>query len=297
MKLTRDNFGELMTPIHRKIFWNAYREKAEQFSDLFKVDAMRQKVESYPHLGGFGMWDSNTEGNDINEDSMSEGPVATFEAERYDKGYSLTWELIKDDLYNVMKGMGKGGSASALGMGLRSTLETQTHNVINNGFSNTGYDGKALFADDHPLVDSTAEGNNLLSGAISDANVKTGLSLIRKHVNEAGLKIQAKADILFGAANIEWDIYTILQSGNVAGTLSNDKNVIPKLRAVISDYLTDGYWGVKDSNFENLMLKWREKPLFDSQFIPKKVDYFMYGYARWDEGYVDWRGICASPGA
>ena len=296
MKLTRDNFGELLTPVHKKIIWDAYREKAPQFVNLFDVENMVKKDQSYPHLGAYGLWSTNTEGNTINEDQMSEGPVATFEAERYDKGYSLTWELVKDDLYNVKKGLGKGGSARALGKGLRSTIETYCANVINNGFSNTGYDGTSLFANDHPLVDSASEGDNLITGAVNDTNVKAALTKLRNTPDAAGLICGTMADILFAAADKEWDVYTVLQSTGQAGTADNDKNVIPRLRPVIMDYLTDGYWGVKDSSYENLKMLWRDKPIFDSQQITKTVDWFMYGYARWDEGYMDWRGIVGSAG-
>jgi len=296
MKMSRDNFGDLLTPIHKKIIWLAYTEKEPQYTKMFKTDTMMQKTETYPHLGAFGMWSENTEGNTINEDQMSQGDEATFTAVRYDKGYSLTWELVRDDLYNVMKGLGKGGTAKALGKGLRVLIETQCAAVINGGFSNTGYDGVALFYNSHPLIDSDSVLDNLITGAVTDANVKAALTLIRGHVDEAGLPIGCKADLLWAAANKEWDVYTILGSTLVAGELSNDKNVIPKLRPFISDYLTDGYWGVQDTSYENLIFKWRDKPIFDSQKIPKTVDTFMFGYSRFDEGYVDPRGLVGSTG-
>lgn len=98
MKLNRDNFGDLLTPIHKKVFFEEYNEIPEQYSKIFKVDSMRKKQETFPHMGAFGMWDTNTEGNTINEDQMSQGETATLTAVRYDKGYSVTWELVQDDL-------------------------------------------------------------------------------------------------------------------------------------------------------------------------------------------------------
>lgn len=295
MKMTRDNFGVLLTPIHKKIIWEAYKEKAAQWIKMFMEEKMNKKTESVPHLGGFGMWQQNTEGNTINEDEMHEGETATFTAARYDKGYSLTWELVMDDLYNVMKGLGKGGSAKALGKGLRVLIETLCANVINTGFANTGYDGTSLFSNSHALVEG-GTCDNLITGAPSDTTVKDGLTLMRNQKDEAGLKIQAVADRLWAAANLEWIIYTILESKGPAGDLSNDGNVIPKLTPVIMDYLTDGYWGLQDSTFDNLKFKWREKPIFDSQPIPKTVDTFVYGYSRFTAGYEDWRGLIGSAG-
>jgi hypothetical protein len=298
MKMTRDNFGDLLTPIHRKIFFEAYTEKAPQYPQLFNTkDSMRKYQETFPHMGAFGMWDLNSEGNTINEDAMSEGDTATFTALRYDKGYSVTWELVRDDLYNVMKGMGKRGSATALGKGIRVRIETLCADVINDGFATTtGYDGVYLFSNSHPLADSASLGDNLITGAISDTTVKSAMTQPRDCVDEANLKVAARGNIVWAASNKEWDVYTILGSDKVAGVADNDKNVLTGIRPVIMDYLTDNYWGVADSNFENLKFMWRDQPIFDSQPLSKTVDYFMYGAARCAAGYVDWRGLVGSTG-
>jgi phage major head subunit gpT-like protein len=297
MKLTRDNFQQLLTPIHLKIIHNAYNEKPEQFPKAFKVITMRKKTETIPHMGGFGMWDSNTEGNTINEDEMNEGPVATFEAERFDKGYSVTWELTKDDLYGVMTGKGVKGDAKNLGAGLRRTKETRAAAVINNGFANVGYDGKALFAADHPLVDSADVLDNLMTGGLTPANVKLGMTKMRNQVDEAGNKIQAVARQLIVGPDLEFTAKEIVKSTNQAFELSNTKNSIEGLDPVIMDYIEGAKWALRDPSFDNLAFLVREKEWFDSQQLPKTVDFFVFGYARWDEGYYDVRGLVGSQGA
>ena len=178
MKMTRADFGELMTPIHKKIFFDSYNEVPKKYEKMFRVEKMTGKTQTYPHLGAFGLWQENTEGNDFNQDSFDEGAVASFEARRYDKSYEITWELMQDDQYNVFKGIGKGGSAKGLGRSLRATEETDTAKVILNGFANTGYDGKSLFAYDHPLINSTKKISNLIVGALTDENLKGALTLM-----------------------------------------------------------------------------------------------------------------------
>ena len=161
--MNREDFGVLMTPIHKKIFFNSYNEVPKKYPSIFKVDKMVKKDQTYPHLGAFGLWNTNTEGNTFNESEFGEGEIASFEAKRYDNSYILTWELMQDDQYNVMKGIGKGGSAKGLGRSLRATEETDCASVILKGFSNVGYDGKALFAKDHPLASSSGTVSNLLN--------------------------------------------------------------------------------------------------------------------------------------
>lgn len=299
--MTRDNFGVLMTPVHKKIFFDSYNELPKQYSKVFKIEKMTGKDQTYPHLGAFGLWDKNTEGSDFNEKSFGEGEVASFTANRYDSSYVLTWELMQDDQYNVMKGIGKGGSAKGLGKGLRATEETDTANVILNGFTNVGYDGVSLFNAAHPLASSSDTCSNLIEGALTDENLKKALTLMRKQVDEAGIKIAAHANQLVVCPELEFTAKAIVNSILQAGTSNNDVNTVPNLEVVVLDYMSDPTgvmkpWFIQDTSIDNLLFLRREEPIFDSERIQKKMDYRMFGYTRYDCGYCDWRGLVGSKG-
>lgn len=297
MKLNRENFQDVLTPIHVKIINDEYAKIPEQFPMIFAQSNMRKKEESYPHMGAFGLWSTNTEGGTINEDEIHEGETATFTAQRRDKGYSVTWELTKDDLYGVFNGRGVDGDAKGLARGLRATLETDAANVLNNGFSNTGYDGVALFSNSHPLADSASTLDNLTTGTLTPANLKSGMTLMRAQVNEANVLIQARSKQLIVGPDNEYTALEITRSTNQAFEQSNTKNVIEGLRPIIMDYITGDSWFLRDPSIENLMFKWREKPWYDSQKIQKTVDFFVFGFTRYDVGYVDPRGLVGSSGA
>ena len=68
--MSRDNFGELMTPIHKKIFFDSYSEIPKKYTQIFKTEKMTTKKQTYPHLGAFGLWKANTEASDFNEDNF-----------------------------------------------------------------------------------------------------------------------------------------------------------------------------------------------------------------------------------
>ncbi|RAV22207.1 Mu-like prophage major head subunit gpT family protein [Paenibacillus contaminans] len=297
MKLTRDNFQELLTPIHKKIIADEYAMIPEQYPTIFKVGTMDKKDQTYPHMGAFGRWSQNTEGNTINEDEMSEGEVASFEAQRRDKGYTVTWELTKDDLYGVLGGRGVGGSAKQLARGLRNTLERDAANVLNNGFANTGYDGAALFSNSHPLVDSSSVGDNLTTGALTPGNLKLGQTLMRNQVNQAGIKIQARAKRLITGPDLEFTALEITKSTNQAFEMSNTKNVIEGLLPIVMDEIDGDSWFLQDPNIDNLLFLFRERPWYDSQKLQKSVDFFMFGFTRYDVGYCDYLGLVGSQGA
>lgn len=298
MTLTRSNFGSLLLPIHSKIFFNYLQELGEQYSKVFKVEDMDKATEYEQILGGFGLWDKNTEGNTINEDTMSEGDEITFTADRYDKGYEVTWELVKDDYHGVLNGKGKGNTAQNLAAGLNATVETLAAGILNNGFSNTGYDGVSLFNNSHPLTDSASTCDNLASGALTYANLKSALTLMRQQVNEAGIQIVCIPDKLIVPNELEFTAKEILNSTKVAGELSNTETQTPGLKLVVMDYLTSSTaWFLQAKGIENLVYKWRERPWFDSQVIPKKVDRFFFGFMRACAGYRNWRGLCGSTGS
>lgn len=299
--MTRENFSELLTPVHKKIFFDAYNERPMVYKKIFKVEKMNAKSQTYPHLGAFGLWQENQEGEEFNKDSFAQGQVASFEARRFDKSYDLTWELVQDDLYNVMKGIGKGGSAKGLGRSLRATEETDTASVLLNGFTNVGYDGKALFAADHPLINSTRKISNLITGALTDENLKAALRLMRKQTDEAGIPIATRATQLVVCPDLEFTAEVIVRSILQSGTNNNDVNVIPNLEIVVWDYLDDPTgqikpWFIQDTSIDNLLFLRREEPIFGSKQLERRMDYNMYGYTRFDTGYCDWRGLVGSKG-
>lgn len=299
--MTRENFAELLTPIHKKIFFDAYGERPLVYKKIFKTEKMNAKTQSYPHLGAFGLWAENQEGNEFNQDKFDQGQVASFTARRFDKAYDLTWELVQDDLYNVMKGIGQGGSAKGLGRSLRATEEADTANVIMNGFSNIGYDGKSLFATDHPLINSNKVCSNLVNGMLTDETLKQALTLMRLQLDEAGVPIAARASQLVVCPELEFIAKAIVHSILQSGTNNNDVNTIPNLEVVVWDNLSDptGYmkpWFVQDTSIDNLLFLRREEPIFGSKQLQRKMDYNMYGYTRFDTGYCDWRGLVGSMG-
>jgi len=299
--MTRENFGNLLTPIHKKIFFDSYNEKPMIYKKIFKTEKMNGKTQTYPHLGAFGLWKENTEGSEFNQDKFDQGEVASFEARRFDKAYDLTWELVQDDYYNVMKGIGNGGSAKGLGRSLRVTEETDTASVITKGFTNVGYDGKALFAADHPLINSNQTCSNLIEGALRDESLKAALTLMRLQKDEAGAPIAASATQLVVCPELEFVAKAIVNSILQSGTNNNDVNTVPNLEVIVWDYLSDPTgamkpWFIQDTSIDNLLFLRREEPIFGSRQLEKRMDYNMHGYTRFDTGYCDWRGLVGSKG-
>jgi hypothetical protein len=155
----------------------------------------------------------------------------------------------------------------------------------------------ALFSDSHPLTDSASLFDNLTTGALTDANLKLALILMRQTVDEAGIQVVCIPKKLIIPNELEFTAKQILASTNVAGEMSNTKNTLPGLQLEIMDYLTSATaWFVQAQNFRNLVFKWREKPFFGYTDLQKRVDKFFYGFARMCAGYSNPRGLVGSTG-
>lgn len=277
---------------HRKVIADSYEMKPKQYPMLFREMQADQWEETFPHLGALGEWKASTEGAPYNEDEVTEGFTATFTHQMYNNSYVITHEAIKWDKYRLME-----NSATNLGRKAAIKEEGSAAAVINGGFATNGYDGVPLFSGSHPLKSSTALGNNLISGALSDASMKAARTLLRGTVDEAGGKIQSIPDTAWVAANLEWTLATILESTGAAGETSNNKNVLPGMRRAVMDYITDNYWGLADTSMLNLVFMWYEKPHYGMERIPNSDDFRMYGQSAFDVGYADWRGVIGSTGA
>lgn len=120
---------------------------------------------------------------------------------------------------------------------------------------------------------------------------------MRDQRDEANVRIMAMSKKLIVPPELEYTAKATVSSNGPAGELSNDTNTVPRLDICVLDYLSSSTaWYLQASNFDNLMFMWREKAFFDSEKIQKTVDYFMYGYTRFAQGYVDFRGLVGSTG-
>ena len=119
---------------------------------------------------------------------------------------------------------------------------------------------------------------------------------MRNQIDQAGNKIQAVARQLIVGPDNEWTAKEITSSVNQAFEQSNTKNVVEGLSVVVMDYITGSTWVLRDPSFKNLVHMWRERPFYDSQTLPKTIDFFMFGVGRWDNGYYDFHGLVGSAG-
>lgn len=301
-----ENFGKLLYPGLRKIFFETYDEIPEQFPKIFNVQTSNSATETDHGMGAFGDWEERTsEVSTVAYAKIKDGGEVTYKHKAFTKGFMIGRELYDDEKYGQMKKMAK-----ALARAGRAKVEKDAITVLTKGFKGTsgafkGRDQKELFHDAHTLVDSTKTCSNMVTGALSRETLKEGLKLMRTQLDEAGNLIQMKATKLIIPPALEDEARRILHSTQVNGTNDNDTNEYLRsagLEIVVMDYLgeeaggSDTMWFLQDGSRHELNFFWRVKPEFKNEedfdtFVAKYRGYMRYSY-----GFSDWRGMVGSKG-
>ena len=167
-------------------------------------------------------------------------------------------------------------------------LQSATFDKHGRRIDNTGFDGKALFATDHPLL-SGGTCSNLVEGELSVENLKKAIVMMRNFKDEAGKKVVYKADTLVVPPALEFKAIELLNSINQADSELNNVNSLKgKLKIVVLDFLeSDTAWFVMDSSRHELNFFWRVRPEFkrEEDFDTLVAKY--RGYMRYSYGYSD----------
>ena len=300
-----ENFGKLLYPGLRKIFFETYQELPEQFPRIFNVETSNSATETDHGMGAFGDWtERKDELSPVAYAKIQDGGEVIYKHKAFTKGFMISRELNDDEKYGQMKKMAK-----ALARAGRAKVEKDAITVLTKGFKSDegafkGRDGKELFHDQHPLVDSEKTCSNLMTGALNETNLKKAIQMMASQLDEAGNLIQMKATKLIVPPALEDTALRLLHSTQLPGTNHNDTNEYLKnrLQVVVMDYLgataggSDTAWFLQDGTRHELNFFWRVKPEFKNEedfdtFVAKYRGYMRYSY-----GFSDWRGMVGSKG-
>ena len=300
-----ENFGKLLYPGLRKIFFETYDEIPEQYSKIFNVQTSSSATEVDHGMGAFGEWEERTSEIDtVAYAKISDGGDVTYKHKAFTKGFMIGRELYDDEKYGQMKKMAK-----ALARAGRAKVERDAITVLTKGFKGDdgafkGRDGLELFHDAHTLVDSRKTCSNLMTGVLNEVNLKKAIQMMGQQLDEAGGLIQMKATKLIVPPALEDTARRLLHSTQLPGSELNDTNEYLKdrLQIVVMDYLaevaggSDTMWFLQDGSRHELNFFWRVKPEFKNEedfdtFVAKYRGYMRYSY-----GFSDWRGMVGSKG-
>ena len=305
-----NDFGLLLEPKLRKVFYDTYKEVPEQFSKIYNVKTSKKAKETDYGVGAFRPWTQfgnkmSTVGDStlmpqVKYQKIHPGLERTYVHEEFASGFMVERKFVDDEMYDVIEKLPKDLARAG-----RYKVELDAVTPFNEALKATPtaniYDSQPLFSHTHPLVETknadgssiTVKGDNLIDGTLSADTLKAALLLGRKQVDEAGKLIVMSFDTLVVPPALEWLAMELTKTTGKPGTELNDINVLKgSLNVIVWDFLTkEDACFIMDSKNHQANFFWRVKPDFQSEkdfdSLVKKYN----GYMRYSYGFSDWRGF------
>lgn len=302
MPTNTGQFGQLLAPGLRKIFFQSYKEIEVQYSKLAKLNTSSRAYEEDLEVIGLGSMPVKPEGSSITYQEPVQGGKKRYTHVSYGLGFRVTEEMWEDDLYSVMKKMPK-----ELGKAARNIREVVFWNLLNNGFS-TEYGfpkngaNEALFNTAHTLLGGGTLANRAAVDAdFGVASLEAAVLLFDNLVDELGFPITVMPKWVVHTPTIKQSVREVLGSEYRPYTANNEVNAVKQdgIESMMVRYLTDS-----DSWFV-----FADKGDHDFQFITRTDVRFQNGddfdtgdakfkaFQRFSVGAGDWRGSFGSQGA
>lgn len=302
--------GIINTGTHPKLLWPGvhaiwgqnYAQHAPEYVDLYDVQDSDKAYEQDVQVTGFGLAPIKTQGGSATYDSELQGIISTYTHIAYSLGYIVTFEELRDNLYEEVSMR----RAKSNAFSINQTVENIGAFLYNTAFSTTYYttgDGVALCSASHVNA-SGGTYSNILSPAadLAEASLEDLTIQIMGTQNDRGLLINIMPQTLHIARNEWYNANRILKSVLQSGTSNNDINVLKATNAFpggikMNHYFTAPHaWFIRTNCPNGMTMYWRDRPIFDqdNDFDTKNAK--AYTYMRLSVGGTDPRGLFGSNG-
>ena len=303
--------GVITTGAHPKALWpgvhafwgQRYDEHPKEYPDLVEELDSEMSYEQDAQITPFGLAPVKPEGGAITYDSEVQGPVQTYNHIAYALGYIVTFEELRDNLYEKIS-MNR---AAANAFAITQTIETVVAAVYNDGFTGNVYlnaDGQPLCSAARPNTTGGTWANELSPGAdLMEASLEDMSILAMGLQDDRGNLISIVPTSLHIARQEWFNAHRILKSVLQSGTGNNDVNVLKMTNAFpkgikMNHYFTNpNAWFTRTNCPNGMTMFWRDRPIFDqdNDFDTKNAK--AATYMRFSVGNTDPRGILGSNGS
>lgn len=271
--------------------------------ELFNLKDMKNGIAQTTQVSSLEPAGAVGEGEEIQSQRLYQGFDKTYTAIKYAILMSISQESIDDQKYDIFT-----QNPRRFMRAMMSTQEIVAANILNNGFSDTGPDGVALFSTAHPLLSPGAGVSSNTLGTAADlsmSSLKSLITLLRGTLDSSGNKVMIQPRWLLVPKENEFLAHELLKSQLLVDSSNASVNAVNSVQQRYSiepkvwDYLTDSdaSFLAADGIDHNLNFYWQKKPEIsdDSEFKTEVM--LTKGVMRFAVGYSDWRGIVGTEGA
>lgn len=272
-----------------------------QWDKVFTTHNSNMAVERSTQMRFTGLPQLKNEGGATAFDnSAGERFTWNFEHQEIALGYAITRKAIDDNLYKAQFNP----TNLKLQEAFAQFKEIQGANILNNATTaatGVGGDGKALCATDHPHDGGTWANTFSVALDLNESSLLQGMINTRTgFVNEAGLKVLARARRLVVPPALEPQAIRLTKTELRPGTANNDVNAILTTSGglpegyIVLDFLTSAVAWYLTTNIEGLIHMSRIPYEMDMQVDFITDNLLVKGYERYSFGYNDPRAIWGS---
>ena len=291
----RASASPIFLPGLTKVLMNLFATYPWRYKGLFHMNSSTQKQEDFYRFNGLESIPEKDETALYETGHVSPGEEVTFTHLTYAYGLRYSLEAQEDELYGVIKQF-----PQWLFNATRHTIETVAHLVLNNGFTNTGYDSTSLFADDHgDAIDGTPSNIPATHADLGYTALQNALVAISLMETPEGHPMGNDGNLrLVYNPTIDPMVQKLLNThGKEPFTANNTMNYVEgSVTPWASKYITDTtHWSLIPSAFYGgLMFYWRKMPYTWEGVDTGNGDLIDYIRLRCSAGYAEWRRTYAS---
>ena len=302
--------GLITTGSHPKALWpgvhafwgQIYNAHETEYSDLYDVLDSTRAYEEDVQITGFGLAPVKPEGAAISYDSEIQGPVSRYTHAAYALGYKVSFEELRDNLYETVSMR----RAQANAFSIQQTIENVAAAVYNDAFTGNVFlnaDGQSLVSTAHVNTTGGTYSNALSPAAdLSEAALEDMCVQIMGTQTDRGLLISVLPQSLHISRQDWFNANRILKSVLQPDSGSNNINVLKATNAFpggvkLNHYFTSAHaWFVRTNCPNGMQMFWRDRPMFDqdNDFDTKNAK--AATYMRFSVGNTDPRAIFGSNG-
>ncbi len=237
-----------------------YREMDNDWGDVFTTHQSNLQIERTTQMRYMSIARLKDEGAATSFDNNAgERYVYNMEPIEVGLGYAMTRKAIDDNLYaDAFMPTNLG-----LNKAFREFWEVEAANIFNTATTydaNLAGDGVALLSVSHPYDGGTWANTSSIPLALNEASLLLGQKSIRKNfVDEAGLRVRARAQRLLVPVDLEDVAIRLTQTKLRPGTANNDVNAIIELSGglprgyKVMDYFTSALAWFIQTDIEGLI--------------------------------------------
>ncbi|NCB66549.1 MAG: hypothetical protein EOM48_10350 [Bacilli bacterium] len=175
----------------------------------------------YETVGAIGQAAEHIDGATYTFNNFEDGAKTTIESKEYFIGAQATKGALKFDLYGQLQKQ----FGTPLVTRLIQNKEKMVADLYNDGFTNTGADGVAVFSNSHPLQNSVKLNDNLATGALTPDNLIAAKNMFVDIYDQGGGFFDTMPTHLLINTKKKFLALQILMSSLMGLELSNTKNV------------------------------------------------------------------------